>query len=238
MKRPVPLRAVVFDLDGTLLDSLPLVLAAIAHALEPFGPRPTMEIFAKLGGPPERFLATLLNDLRNVPAALQRMEDYHHRNAHLIQPYAGVGAFLGELRRHGIAAAIWTGRDRATTDMLLREHQLDECFAAIVCGDDLPTHKPDPAGLREIVRRLGVQPAETLFLGDADVDVLGGVACGVDTLLIRHSREVAPPITAQSWHTVASPDEAFAVVRACIGNSLAAAGDAPRSPVERAGKRV
>jgi HAD superfamily hydrolase (TIGR01509 family) len=216
MTRPVPLRAIVFDLDGTLLDSLPLVLAAISHALEPFGPRPTMEIFAKLGGPPDRFMATLLEDVANVPAALQRMDEYHHQNVHLIQPYAGVGAFLADLRGRGVAVAIWTGRDRATTEALLQEHKLGGYFDTIVCGDDLPTHKPDPAGLVEIVRRLGVQPQETLFVGDADVDVLGGAACGVDTLLIRHTREIAGHITEKSWRAVASPAEAYALVLACL----------------------
>ena len=88
-----PKRAVVFDLDGTLLDSLPLVLEAIRHALEPFGGSPTMDIFARLGGPPERFLADLLPDPVHVPEALRRMVAFHHRNHHLIQPYPGRGAF-------------------------------------------------------------------------------------------------------------------------------------------------
>jgi HAD superfamily hydrolase (TIGR01509 family) len=229
MTRPVPLRAVVFDLDGTLLDSLPLVLAAIAHALEPFGPRPATEIFAKLGGPPERFLATLLDDLNNVPAALGRMERYHRDNVHLVQPYEGVGALLTDLGRRGIQVAIWTGRDRANTDWLLHEHHLAGFFTTILCGDDLPTHKPDPQGLREIVRRLGVQPAEVLFVGDADVDVLGGVGCGVDTLLIRHAREIELHIAAQSWRVVASPGEAFEVIRACIEKTIPAPDSSPRA---------
>jgi HAD superfamily hydrolase (TIGR01509 family) len=216
MTRPVPLRAVVFDLDGTLLNSLPLVLAAIAHGIEPFGPRPTMEIFAKLGGPPERFLCTLVDDRKNVPAALARMEAYHRANAHMIQPYDGVSALLENLRHRGLQVAIWTGRDRLTTEALLREHKLEGYFAAVVCGDDLPTHKPDPEGLREILRGLGVQPQETVFVGDADVDVLGGVGCGVDTLLIRHAREVELHVAAQSWRTVESPVEAFALVIGCL----------------------
>ena len=79
MSRTSPTDAVVFDLDGTLVDSLPLVLQAITHAIAPFGPlRPTMEIFARLGGPPERFMPGLLNDPRDTPAALARMEKFHY----------------------------------------------------------------------------------------------------------------------------------------------------------------
>jgi phosphoglycolate phosphatase-like HAD superfamily hydrolase len=88
LKPKKKLRAAVFDLDGTLVDSLPLVLRSIAHAIEPFGPpRPTMEIFARLGGPPERFLPGLIGNTRDVPAALARMDAYHRDNQHEIAPF-------------------------------------------------------------------------------------------------------------------------------------------------------
>jgi len=203
---------VVLDLDGTLLDSLPLVLAAITHAVEPFGARPTMEIFANLGGPPDRFLLPMVRHPQNLPIAMERMATYHRCNAHLIRPYHGAVDCLKQVRTAGVRTAIWTGRDRESAQWLLQEHRLDAFFSTIVCGDDLPTHKPDPEGLREIMRRLGVEAEHTLFVGDADVDVLGGAGCGVDTLLIRHARRVADHIAAQSWRTVGSPADAFAVV--------------------------
>lgn len=212
MTRKTPLRAVVFDFDGTLVNSLPLVLEAIAHALEPFGRKPSGEIFARLGGPPERFLPLLLDDPKHVPEAVARMDAYHHANDHLVEVFAGSAAMLDALRAAGVKIAIWTGRDRESTERLLRTLELAGQFDAIVCGDDLATHKPEPDGLREIMRQLGVRPAETLFVGDADVDVLGGRACGVDTVLIRHAREIAAEISAQSWQTVATPAEAYALV--------------------------
>lgn len=213
MRPRARLRAAVFDLDGTLIDSLSLVLRSIAHALEPFGAKPTAEIFARLGGPPERFLPALLTDVRHVPAALARMDTYHRENWHTVRAFDGVGALLGELQRGGIKLAVWTGRDRESGAWLLRELRLENFFGTVVYGDDLPTHKPDPEGLREIMRRLGVEAGETLFVGDADVDVLGGVACGVDTVLIRHGRDIAEAVAAQSWAAVATPAEAFALLR-------------------------
>ena len=216
MKRRARLRAVVFDLDGTLLDSLPLVLAAIGHALEPFGRKPPAEIFARLGGPPERFLPKLLDDLAHVPAALERMHAYHRDNIHLVQPFEGVLRLLEQLKTSGVQVGVWTGRDRASTVQMFQQHRLDGLVATVVCGDDLPTHKPDPEGLCEVLRRLNVKPEETLFVGDADVDVLGGVACGVDTLLIKHGREIEAQISGQSWHTALSPAEAYEVVLKCL----------------------
>lgn len=216
MSRPFCPRAVVFDLDGTLLDSLSLVLESIAHAIAPYGGRPTREIFGHLGGPPERFLAALVPDLTHVPVAVARMEAYHRANVHLIRPFGGAEELVRELRMRGMRLGIWTGRDRLSTGELLREHRWEDHFDAIVCGDDLPTHKPDPQGLQRVLTQLGIAPLDTLFVGDADVDVLGGSACGVNTLLIRHTRQMQPEILRQAWDVVASPAEAYARVRATL----------------------
>ena len=137
---------------------------------------------------------------------------------HLLELFEGVGTMLDSLSQRGVKIAVWTGRDRQTTEELVRLLRLENRFATLLCGDDLPTHKPDPAGLREIMRRLGVTPSETLFVGDADVDVLGGHACGVDTILIRHAREIAEEVIAKSWHAVLTPAEAFAVVVRCVSH--------------------
>ena len=209
--------AVVFDLDGTLVDSLPLVLRAFSHALEPFGPRPTMEIFARLGGPPERVFFDLLENAGHVPAALERLEAFNRDNEHQIQPFAGASHLLDQLQARGTKLAVWTGRDRGTTDVLLRIHGMAGFFDTVLCGDDLPTHKPNPQGLREIMERLNVPAAETLLVGDADVDVLGGAACGVDTVLIRHGRDVAADVTGKAWRVVDSPDAAYEIVLGRVG---------------------
>lgn len=215
-----PTRAVVFDLDGTLLDSLPLVLRAFAHALEPYGPRPTMEIFAKLGGPPSRVFHTLLDKVEHVPAAIQRLEAFNRDNDHRIEPFTGMAAMLAQLQAQGVRLAVWTGRDRRTTDLLMRLHRMEKYFHTVLCGDDLPTHKPDPQGLQHILQRLGVAADETLMVGDADVDVLGGVACTVDTVLIRHARTVDEVVSAKAWRTVNSPAEAYAVVLEAVKTEI------------------
>lgn len=215
VKRTARLRAAVFDLDGTLIDSLPLVLGSVAHALEPYGPRSATEIFAKLGGPPERFLPNLLDDVQHVTAAMARMDAYHRANAHTIAAFAGALPFLTALRARGVQLAVWTGRDRASMEELFPQTGLKNVFDTVVAGDDLPSHKPDPEGLREIMRRLGVTPAETIFVGDADVDVLGGVAAGVDSVLIEHARGITPEVRAKAWRSVRTTEEVYALLLRC-----------------------
>jgi len=211
MKQARP-RAVICDLDGTLLDSLPLVLRAFAHALEPFAESPKMDLFARLGGPPAKVFGDLLGGETHVPAALERLTHFNRENGHLIRPFEGVAIWLGELRRLSLLLAVWTGRDRGTTQALLQEHRLEEFFTHVLCGDDLPTHKPDPQGLSAILDQLGVKPEEAILIGDADVDVHGGAACGVDTVLIRNGRSVEADVEALAWRTVSTPAEAFEVV--------------------------
>lgn len=208
-------RAVVFDLDGTLVNSMPLVLRGYAHALEPYHP-PLDEarIIALLGGPPERFFRELLPDPGDAAAALARLERFFGEHADLIQPFAGAGEMLDALRAAGLRLGVWTGRERASTEWILRRHGLLARIDAAVCGDDLPSHKPDPAGLESVLAQLSASPGTALFVGDADVDVLAGAASGVRTLLIRHGRRVGPAVQAKAWEIVETPAEAFVRLRA------------------------
>lgn len=202
----------VFDLDGTLMDSLPLVLRAFTHALQPYASQPSMDLFARMGGPPHRMFAELIGNAEHVPEAIRRLQSFSRDNNHLIRPFDGAAVVLEKLRARGVSLAVWTGRDRESTEWLLGTHGLTDYFSTVVCGDDFPTHKPDPEGLREIVKRLDVDLRDVLLVGDADVDVQGGSACGVETLLIRHAREIGEPIRSQAWRTVVSPFEAYEIV--------------------------
>ncbi|MEO6569519.1 MAG: HAD-IA family hydrolase [Opitutaceae bacterium] len=216
MRRAGRTGSVIFDLDGTLMDSLPLVLRAFSHALEPFAPQPTMQIFAQLGGPPERIFPGLLGGDRHLREAMERLHTFNRDNHHLIEPFVGVGVVLEKLRLRDVSLAIWTGRDRESAEWLLHRHRLRSFFDTIMCGDDLPSHKPDPAGLRQILAHLNARAENALLVGDADVDVLGGAACGVDTVLINHAREVEKTVLAKSWRTVSSPFEAYELVLRCV----------------------
>jgi phosphoglycolate phosphatase len=216
---PIRLRAVIFDLDGTLIDSMPLVLRAFAHALTPF--RPDLDenaIFLRLGGPPARTLLELTGDEEKAAEAMLRLEAFGFQNGQLVDAFAGMRGFLEQLQARGLKLAIWTGRDRYTTEAILKAHDLTGFFAAVVCGDDLDTHKPHPGGLREILVRLGLQAAETLYAGDADADVLGGAEAGVRTVLITHGRDIDPAIRDRAWQVVDNPEQAYLLIGAAIFN--------------------
>lgn len=206
----VPVRAVVLDLDGTLVDSMPLVLRAFAHALAPFRPDLDEEsIFRHLGGPPLRTMLALTGDETKAAEAMRRLGTLGFDDGASVDAFEGAVSFLGELHARGVKLAIWTGRDRRTATAILEAHGIARLFAAVVCGDDLDTNKPHPAGLLSIFPRIGVSPDETLYAGDAEADVLGGVAAGVRTLLITHGRRVDPAVVDKAWRHVDTPKRAY-----------------------------
>ena len=212
-----PPRAVVFDLDGTLVNSMPMVMRAFAHALQPFRPDMTeQELFGRLGGPPLRMFQDTLGDEAKAEQAMQRMVQYGRANWHEIQPFADAHMMLNDLQRANQSLALWTGRDRSSTQMILSEQNLPG-LREVVCGDDLQTHKPHPEGLQTLLRRLAVESSETIYVGDADVDVLAGAELGVPVILIRHHREIEATVAAKAWHVVETPAEAYAILRRSVG---------------------
>jgi len=217
MKSPPALskRAAIFDLDGTLVDSMPFVIETFTHAVEPFRGRPSpSEVLAQLGGPLEACLRNLLGPLADeaLPAAKERLLKYEHGQEGKLRPFDGACELLASLKARGVKLGIWTGRDRWSAERVLDIHAFTPFFSAMVCGDDLPSHKPDPTGLLRTMELVGAAAAETVFMGDADVDVLGGHEAGVHTIFVHHGRVAPAHIHSRAAEVFAEPREAYAAV--------------------------
>jgi len=207
-------RGVVFDLDGTLLDSMPLVLRMFDHAVSPFVlPMSDDQWRSRLGGPPQRILERLLKDPSHVSEAMTRLYEYQGLNLSRILAFEGMKVLVEDLAVAGLAIGVWTGRDRASTEALMDDHGIRGKITAFVCGDDLETHKPDPGGLSAVLQSLELEAKDVLFVGDSDVDVLAGAALAVKTLWITHGLEIDPSIAAQAWRVVNTPAEAYSMIR-------------------------
>ena len=214
---PARYRGVVFDFDGTLLDSMPLVLEGMADVVSAYRPRPDRgEVMASLGGPSEACLRRLLGGEKHVAAALARYVAFFTEHDELSRLFRGARPLLDALRRRGVHLGLWTGRERSLTSARLRGLRLEGHFEALVCGDDLASHKPDPAGLLHIVDAWGCRRGEVLFVGDSDQDFEGGTAAGVPLVAIRHDRMVSPALLAGAVAVVATPAAAYARVRRAV----------------------
>ncbi|HTO04648.1 MAG TPA: HAD-IA family hydrolase [Opitutus sp.] len=207
--------AVVFDLDGTLLDSMPMILQMFGHAIHPFAQPLTEEAWRlHLGGPPRRILERVLADASHVDQALVRLESYQRSHSKTIAAFEGMSAILEDLERVNLPVGLWTGRDRESTLELIEVHKMGRILRVCICGDDLMTHKPDPEGLAVALRGLDADPAESVFVGDSEVDVLAGAALGVRTVWITHGLTIDSTVGNQAWRIVNTPLEAYEVIRA------------------------
>lgn len=164
--------AIVFDMDGTLFDSSSIVPDAYMAAVAALsGPRVRAEevIAAYPVGPPVALLAHLLGR----PVAPEEVTVYHQAlgaRAAGLRPYAGIPEAVAELRRR-VPLAVFTGADRIACEMLMRAAGLAASFAALVGTDEIERPKPEPDGILEACRRLGVQPDAAAYVGDSPIDL-------------------------------------------------------------------
>lgn len=197
--------SVIFDLDGTLIDSLPDIHATLnrvvaARGLAPFS---TAEVagFVGLGAGVliDRALAARLRPASEAPEVLAAFLAQYESAVHLTRLYPGVRDALGALAGRGHRLGLCTNKPLAPTRALLAHFGLTGMFGAVLGGDSLPLRKPDPAPLLKTNILLGAGPM--VFVGDSEVDAETAARAGVPFLLYtqgyRHSPPEALPHTAQ-----------------------------------------
>lgn len=180
--------AVLFDLDGTLLDSVALILASYQHTLAAHGlpPVPDETILAGMGIPLEAGFARSIGDAEEI-ARMVTTYRAHNLELHdsMVQPYPGVSEVVRALRERGGRLAVVTSKRREGTERGLSKLGLRECFDALVCSDDVSRAKPHPEPVHLALERLGgVDPERAVFVGDSTHDMEAGRAAGVHTAAV------------------------------------------------------
>ncbi|MDE1894605.1 MAG: phosphoglycolate phosphatase [Pseudomonadota bacterium] len=191
MSRALPenLQGVLFDLDGTLLDSAPDLYAALleqcveeAVVAPPYpsvrevvsrGARAVLRrAFAQRGEPAVESL---------VPRFLQL---YQQQLARQTRAFDGIDQLLAGIEAQGLRWGIVTNKAAFLTDELVSRIGWADRAGAVVCGDTLPVKKPDPAPVLLACERAGLSPARCLFVGDDRRDVQAGAAAGLFTVAV------------------------------------------------------
>ena len=179
------IRMLVFDLDGTLIDSKVDLANSVNHALGAFGlpalPHPL--IYSYVGDGASMLIRKSLGEDGNgiLPAVLDRFLA-HYRN-HLLDttvPYPGVPEHL-EIWAPAYRMAVLTNKPLDMTLEILSRLSLDRHFVEVVGGDGADGKKPLPDGLLRIMKSHGASPEETLMVGDSRNDVLAGKRAGART---------------------------------------------------------
>jgi pyrophosphatase PpaX len=180
-KRPL---AVLFDLDGTLIDTIDLLLECARHTFEGRTPAPTDEEWiAGLGTPLRKQFAAYTTSDEEIEALAQRYRAYqreHHDR--LTNAYPGVLETLDELERRGHPMGIVTSKSNEMMDRGLEWVGIMRHMRTRVGMDNAKRHKPDPHPVEVALEELGYSPDEALFLGDSPHDIASGNAAGVITV--------------------------------------------------------
>jgi pyrophosphatase PpaX len=206
---------VLFDLDGTLVDSGAIILASFKHASRTVLARDVEEeqIAALVGG------SNLHDQMRVLSPAhvdeLVRVYREHNRPLHdELQAFEGVEELMETLSEQGRKLGIVTAKGRETVDLAFGVLSLERYFDAVVTADMTDRHKPDPAPVLKALELLESEPADAAFVGDSPYDVAAGKAAGVFTVAVSWGK-IHPEerlLEAGADFLVHSPRELFDVL--------------------------
>jgi pyrophosphatase PpaX len=176
---------VLFDLDGTLVDSGAIILASFKHAARMVLARDVEEeqIAALVGG------SNLHDQMRVLSPThvdeLVRVYREHNRPLHdELQAFEGVEELMETLSGQGRELGIVTAKGRQTVDLAFAVLSLERYFDAVVTADMTDRHKPDPAPVLKALELLESEPADAAFVGDSPYDIAAGKAAGVFTVAV------------------------------------------------------
>ena len=180
------IRGIIFDLDGTLLDTAGEIVSAMNRSLEEMGlaPLEAPRIQALIGRGVRSLVERALAEapggaLIQVDRAVERFEAHYAQTVGTdARLFPGAMAGLKRLALAGLPMGVVTNKPRFFTEMLLERAEVKALFKVLVAGDDGIARKPRGDMLEAACREMGTRPADTLMLGDSDNDVLAARAAG------------------------------------------------------------
>jgi phosphoglycolate phosphatase len=199
---------VMFDLDGTLVETAPEITDAVNDTLRQFGWAPIDEeqVAHWIGHGTGALLVQAVARATDTPAAAVRDSErlaaigtvyehwYAQRCGTRSRLYPQVRETLATLRTQGTRLAIVTNKEQRYTRRVLDAHQLANAFDEVICGDTLSTRKPDPAGVLACLRQFGAKPERSLFVGDSSIDAATARNAGVPVWLLPYGYNMGQPI--------------------------------------------
>lgn len=179
------IRAILLDVDGTILDTRNYIYQATQHAFAENGlTPPTIEMMSKAAGKSFDEYVFFLAGTREIdPLPIQTSHRvFQLERLDLSVPYPGALETLTELKRRGYKLAAITNRGRTTGEATLKKAQMDTLLETALFSEDAPELKPSPVPLHMALDRMLLVPEEAVMVGDADVDIEAGKRAGVKTI--------------------------------------------------------
>ena len=212
------MHAFIFDLDGTLADTLRDIMDALNHVLAERGfPVHGPDAYRQLVGEGARQLVRDAlpephRDRLDEVLAAYRLRYAEHLLVHS-QPYPGIPELLSELQGRGAPLAVLSNKPHEPTVQIVRALFPDVRFAGVLGQRPEVPRKPDPAAARELCSALGCAPADVGFLGDTRIDMQTARAAGMTAIGVRWGfRDAAELLAHGAQHVIAHPSELLALL--------------------------
>ncbi|CEH30540.1 pyrophosphatase [Aneurinibacillus migulanus] len=171
---------VLFDLDGTLIDTNNLILTSFMYTLEKFYPgKYTREDLIPHMGKPLYDQMELFGPERSEELVQVYREHNERVHDELVEEFPNVLDTIEQLAKMGIKMGIVTTKQRKTAEMGLRLFGLDKYMDAFISYQDTENHKPHPEPVHKAMQALGADPARTLMVGDSQYDIQAGQNAGI-----------------------------------------------------------
>ncbi|MBA2627000.1 MAG: HAD-IA family hydrolase [Gemmatimonadales bacterium] len=176
-------QTILFDLDGTLIDSVRLILDSYHHTLATHGlPARTDAEWLRGGGTPLRVQFAPWQDAPGIDVLIATYREYNLANHDsCVTVYPGVVDTVRAIRAAGLATGLVTSKNRGGAERGLRLCGIETMMDVIVGADDVVNPKPHPEPVEMAMRLLNASPAHTLYVGDSIHDMMSGRAAGVRT---------------------------------------------------------
>lgn len=176
---------VVFDVDGTILDTAQCILHALRDTLHILGIPVSEEkdLRFALGMTSENVLRSLSVNEADIPTVIDQWVKKEEECSGLIRPFPGIEPLLNQLRQAGIQLGIVTSRTHGELDLVFKPFSLEHFFSTVICADDTVEHKPSPAPLLRYMERTGCRPDDVLYVGDSPQDMECAKRAGTDFAL-------------------------------------------------------
>jgi len=208
----LPYDLILFDLDGTLIETAPEIADAVNDTLHELGhpAAPEQQITDWIGHGTRELLLQALAQARGSAVQAERQsagfaaiearfgQHYLLRCGSRSQLYPQVRQTLALLRAAGVRLALVTNKETRYTEAVLQAHQLSETFDRVICGDTLPVKKPNPAGIQSCLEQFGVAPERALFVGDSSIDVATARNAGLAVWVLPYGYNMGQPIEASA----------------------------------------
>ena len=204
MEFPVPVKVVVIDLDGTLLNTAPDLAYAAEKMMQELGrPVPDIDtIRSYIGNGVSRLVKRVLTgdmDADPEPEAFRHAYSIYEKHysdnvARESRPFPGVVEGLQKMREMGLHLACITNKAEKFTIPLLRDTGLLDYFELVLSGDSLPKRKPDPLPLQHTCQHFGIAPDQLLLIGDSLNDTQAARAAGTHVFCVPYGYNRGRPV--------------------------------------------